>query len=94
MLPTLLLLLLPLASAASRPPNIILLLADDLGYGDLGYLGHPTTPTPHIDRLARRGRPLSQYYSGASICSPARGALLTGRYPVSTWEGTCQVTGI
>ena len=52
--------------------------------GDLGYTGHPTVSTPNIDRLARRGARLSQFYSAASICSPSRAALLTGKYPVRT----------
>ena len=69
-------------SALPSPPNIVILLADDLGYGDLGYTGHPTIASPALDRLARRGRPLTQFYSAASICSPSRAALLTGRYPV------------
>ena len=52
--------------------------------GDVGYQGHPSLLTPNIDRLARRGAQLSQFYSGASICSPSRAALLTGKYPVRT----------
>ena len=69
-------------SIRPSPPNIVVLLADDLGYGDLGFTGHPTISTPALDRLAKRGRPLTQFYSAASICSPSRAALLTGRYPV------------
>ena len=71
-----------LGTTSSTKPNIVILLADDLGYGDLGYTGHPTISSPNIDRLSRRGKILTQFYSAASICSPSRAALLTGRYPV------------
>ncbi|MBM4026679.1 MAG: arylsulfatase [Planctomycetes bacterium] len=61
-------------------PNIILILSDDQGYGDLGVFGNPDLRTPHIDRLALEGVRLTQHYSGSPICAPARAALLTGRY--------------
>ena len=76
--------LLLLVAAGSRGTNVVIFLVDDLGYGDLGYTGHPTLHTPNIDRLAWRGARLSQFYSGAAICSPSRAALLTGKYPVRT----------
>jgi len=61
-------------------PNIVILLADDLGYGDLGLYGHPTIRTPNIDGLAESGVRFTSFYAGASACTPARAALLTGRY--------------
>lgn len=60
-------------------PNIVFILADDLGYGELGCYGQEKIKTPHIDRLAREGMRLTQHYSGASVCAPARCVLMTGR---------------
>ena len=65
---------------ANQKPNIILILADDLGYGDLGYLGAKDIRTPHIDALAKSGMSFSQGYQSASVCGPARAGLLTGRH--------------
>lgn len=71
-----------LASGASSPaadrPNFVFLMADDLGWGDVGFHGGPA-PTPHLDRLAREGIELTQHYV-APVCSPTRSALLSGRY--------------
>ena len=64
------------------PPNIVIIFADDLGYGDLGAYGHPTIQTPNLDRMAAEGQKWTQFYVGASVCSPSRAALLTGRLPV------------
>ena len=61
-------------------PNVVLILSDDQGYGDLGVYGNPAVRTPHLDALARQGVRLDQHYSGAPLCAPARAALLTGRY--------------
>jgi arylsulfatase A len=73
---------LSIASAAvTSRPNILLVVADDLGYGDLGCYGHPEIKTPHLDQLAREGRKLTACYSAAANCSPARAALMTGRTP-------------
>lgn len=70
------------AEGGGRPPNVIILFADDLGYGDLSCYGHPTIRTPHLDQLARDGMRMTSFYSTAPVCSPSRAALLTGRYPV------------
>ena len=69
-------------SIGERPPNFVVLFADDLGYGDLGSYGHPTIKTPNLDRLAREGLRMTQFYVAASLCTPSRAALLTGRLPV------------
>ena len=68
--------------AQERGPNFIVILTDDLGYGDLGVYGHPTIQTPQIDRMANEGVRLTEFYSAAPACTPARAALLTGRYPI------------
>jgi len=65
-------------------PNIVLILADDMGYGDFGVFGDGSAQTPAIDRLVAEGLCLTQHYSGAPVCAPARAALLTGRYPHRT----------
>ncbi len=67
---------------AAERPNIVILFADDLGYGDLGCYGHPTIRTPNLDRMAAEGMRFTDFYSVAEVCTPSRAALLTGRYPV------------
>jgi arylsulfatase A-like enzyme len=74
--------LLPLAADAGDRPNILLILADDLGYGDLGCYGHPRFRTPRIDRMAAEGARLTQFNTPTPFCAPTRASLLTGRYPV------------
>ena len=64
------------------PPNVIIIFADDLGYGDLGIYGHPTIRTPNLDRMAMEGQKWTNFYVGASVCTPSRAALMTGRLPV------------
>src|ERR1039457_4915355 len=61
------------------PPNIILILADDLGYGELGCQGNPQVPTPNIDALARQGVRFTSGYVTAPYCAPSRAGLMTGR---------------
>jgi len=68
----------PFATADDRP-NFVIMVADDLGYGDLGSYGHPTIRTPHIDRLADEGLRFTDGYAAAPVCTPARVGLLTGR---------------
>lgn len=62
-------------------PNFVVILCDDLGYGDLGAFGHPTIQTPNLDAMAAQGIQLSSFYSAAPVCSPSRAGLLTGRSP-------------
>ncbi|HGY90852.1 MAG TPA: DUF4976 domain-containing protein, partial [Planctomycetes bacterium] len=64
-----------------RPPNVVLVLVDDLGWTDLGCFGSPTYETPHVDALARGGVVFRQAYAPAAVCSPSRAAILTGRSP-------------
>ncbi|MBE2282874.1 MAG: sulfatase [Prosthecobacter sp.] len=77
---------LPPAAAASKP-NIIILFADDLGYGDLGCYGSPVIRTPNLDRMAAEGLRFTDFYSAAEVCTPSRAALLTGRLPIRS--GMC-----
>jgi len=65
----------------SAPPNILCILVDDLGFGDLSVQGAADLRTPHIDRLAREGLTFTQFYANSTVCSPSRAALLSGRYP-------------
>ena len=65
----------------TMPPNILLILADDLGYGDLASYGAPDLRTPHVDGLLAGGMRLDRFYANSPVCSPTRAAILTGRYP-------------
>ena len=67
-----------LSVAAAQRPNIIYILADDLGWGDLGCYGQKTLKTPHLDRLAREGMRFTRHYAGSTVCAPSRCVLLTG----------------
>lgn len=81
--------LLPGCAPASRgrAPNLLLIMADDLGYGDLSLTGRTDYRTPALDALARQGTVLTQAYSAAPVCTPTRVALMTGRYPARTRAG-------
>ncbi|QDV41156.1 Arylsulfatase [Stieleria neptunia] len=71
-----------LCRAADTPPNVVLIFADDLGYGDLGCYGASHVQTPNIDRLAAEGRRFTDAHSVSAVCTPSRYALLTGQYPL------------
>ncbi len=91
MTPILRILLISLVASLTLPaqdnPNIVIIYADDLGYGDLGCYGHPTIRTPNLDRMAAEGMRFTQFYSAAEVCTPSRAALLTGRYAIRS--GMC-----
>jgi arylsulfatase A len=65
---------------AQQQPNIIYILADDLGYGDLSCYGQKHFKTPHIDQLAEEGMRFTQHYAGSTVCAPSRSSLLTGMH--------------
>ena len=71
-----------IASKDEKPPNLVILLADDVGMGDLGCFGNNTLPTPNIDRLATEGVKLTQHLTTSAVCTPSRSSFLTGRYAV------------
>ena len=71
-----------LVATASNVPNIVVIFADDVGYGDIGCYGATHVQTPNIDRLARQGRRFTDAHSASAVCTPSRYALLTGQYPV------------
>lgn len=75
------------AAPARRKPNIVVVLADDLGYGDLGVQGSNLIATPNLDRLSRQGVRMTDFYASANICTPSRAGLQTGRYPIRTGLG-------
>ena len=71
--------------ASAARPNILLIQADDLGYGDLSVYGQTRFQTPALDKLAREGTRFTQYYSGSTVCAPSRAALLTGKHTGHAW---------
>ncbi len=77
--------------SAQSPKNIVLILADDLGYGDLSAYGATAYRTPHIDRLATEGRLFTDAHSPHPVCTPTRYGLMTGRYSWRTWAGSANV---
>lgn len=80
-LPPLLATLCAAEPATASRPNIILMMADDLGWGDPGFNGNTVIKTPHLDAMAKAGLRFDRFYSGAPVCSPTRGTVLTGRHP-------------
>lgn len=80
--------------SGDRLPNFIIVFTDDMGYGDLGCFGNEVTRTPNIDKLAEEGIRFTDFYAGASLCTPSRAGLLTGTYPVrnsmaTNFRGEC-----
>lgn len=69
---------------SDRKPNIILVMADDQGWGDVGYNGHPFVKTPALDAMAKDGFVLQRFYAAAPVCSPTRASVMTGRHPIRT----------
>tara|TARA_B100001175_G_C19513286_1_gene645414 strand:- start:2947 stop:4374 length:1428 start_codon:yes stop_codon:yes gene_type:complete len=80
-------LLLACQKPETETPNIILIMADDQGWGDVGYNGHPHLKTPHLDAMAQNGAVFSRFYSAGSVCSPTRASVMTGRH--SARMGIC-----
>ncbi|MCL4693986.1 MAG: sulfatase-like hydrolase/transferase, partial [Candidatus Hydrogenedentes bacterium] len=73
------------AGTSGRRPNIIYIMADDLGYGDLGCYGQDVVQTPRIDQLAEEGIRFTQCYAGSTVCAPSRCALMTGLHTGHCW---------
>eukprot|EP00095_Tigriopus_kingsejongensis_P009749 snap_masked-scaffold1177_size57108-processed-gene-0.3 protein:Tk09749 transcript:snap_masked-scaffold1177_size57108-processed-gene-0.3-mRNA-1 annotation:"arylsulfatase a-like" len=71
-------------AATQDLPNFVVILADDLGYGDLGFNGHPSSSSPNLDRIMAKSLIFRDFYTVSPVCSPSRAALLTGLYPIST----------
>ncbi|MBK1829409.1 arylsulfatase [Verrucomicrobiaceae bacterium R5-34] len=86
-LPGLVLSLLAAASVSAKPPNVVLIFADDLGYGDLSCYGATKVQTPNIDRIAKAGRRFTDAHSASAVCTPSRYGLLTGEYPFRANNG-------
>ena len=71
----------PAVESTMQPPNIILVMADDQGWGDMGYYDHPVLQTPNFDAMAAEGLRFDRFYAAAPVCSPTRGSVMTGRHP-------------
>ena len=79
---------LPATFSAEKQPNLVFILADDLGYGDLGCYGQKLIQTPRLDRMAAEGMRFTDFYAGATVCAPSRSVLMTGQH-----LGHCHVRG-
>ena len=73
----------PLMAKANQPPNIVLIMTDDMGYGDLGVTGNPVIRTPNLDGMAERSASMTTFYV-SPVCAPTRASLMTGRYNYRT----------
>ena len=71
--------------AEKKKPNIIFILADDLGYGDIGCFGQKLIKTPNLDRMAEEGLKLTNFYAGSTVCAPSRAVLMTGQHTGRNW---------
>ena len=80
-LASLLLGLVSITTQAADKPNVILIMCDDLGWGDVGFNGNKTIRTPHLDAMAKAGLKFNRFYAAAPVCSPTRGSCVTGRHP-------------
>ena len=78
------LIILSLSAYSNDKPNVILIMADDLGWGDTSYNGNPIIKTPHLDQMAKDGLQMNRFYSASAVCSPTRASCLTGRSPYRT----------
>mgnify|MGYP002152206296 FL=1 len=70
-----------MVSLAADRPNIVLIMCDDLGWGDVGFNGNKVIRTPHLDAMAKRSLRFERFYAAAPVCSPTRGSCITGRHP-------------
>jgi uncharacterized sulfatase len=81
--------------SGEKRPNIIFIMADDLGYGDLGCYGQKAIRTPNIDQLAKEGMRFSQCYAGSTVCAPSRSVLMTGQHTGhTTVRGNMGIGGV
>src|SRR5512133_1553704 len=85
----------PLSAAPSRPPNIVFIVLDDLGYGDFGCYGQKLIRTPNVDRVAAEGTRFTDFYAGGAVCAPSRSCLMTGFHtghgPIRANAGTVPI---
>ncbi|MGY8713862.1 MAG: sulfatase-like hydrolase/transferase, partial [Verrucomicrobiia bacterium] len=76
--------ILSLSTQGKKRPHIVLVMADDHGYGDCGFTGHPFVQTPNLDKMAKTGIVFNRFYASAPVCSPTRASVMTGRHPIRT----------
>ena len=82
-------LILSLCFALQAKPNLIFIMADDLGYGDLGCFGQKLIKTPRLDQMAKEGMKFTRFYSGSTVCAPSRSVLMTGQHMGHTHVRGC-----